>query len=215
MNNMPELNNSEKETQRIEAFSDGVFAIAITLLVLQLHVPKAEELGSSTLLAVLVQDWRSHAALIISFLTILIMWFNHHKLFNFIHRTDHVFPYLNGLLLLTIAIVPWPTALVAEYWGNPQEETAAMIYCSLSIVMSVSFNILWRYATNKGRLLGRNVNMEEVARITNHYRFGPLMYVVALVLAYWRASAGIAMCLALAIFFAFTGAIDTGKFKSS
>jgi len=102
-----------RETGRVEAFSDGVFAIAVTLLVLDLKVPKPGDLGGESLLSALARQWPAFLAYLTSFATILVMWVNHHKMFNHIRRTDDRFLFLNGLLLLFVTFVPFPTALVA------------------------------------------------------------------------------------------------------
>ena len=103
-----------KETARIEAFSDGVFAIAITLLVLDLKVPRGMAEGRD-LLAALVGQWPAYLAFVTSFATIGIMWINHHRMFTLIGRTDDGLLVLNGLLLLGVTFVPFPTGVLAEY----------------------------------------------------------------------------------------------------
>jgi len=108
----------EKETARIEAFSDGVFAIAITLLILEIKVP--QEAGSEEALTkALARQWPSYVAFLSSFATIGIMWINHHRLFTHIRRIDHGLLVLNSLLLLAVVVVPFPTALLAAHWGGP------------------------------------------------------------------------------------------------
>src|SRR5438876_9124079 len=117
----------EKETGRIEAFSDGVFAIALTLLILDIHVP--HDLPAGTwLLDALWQQWPTYIAFIMGFSTIGIMWINHHRLFNLIKRSDHWLLVFNTMLLFGITIVPFPTSLVAQYFGHPGEQTAALVY---------------------------------------------------------------------------------------
>src|ERR1044071_3471000 len=101
---------AEHETGRIEAFSDGVFAIAITLLVLDLKVPM-ERHGDRELLTALAQQWPTYLAYVTSFSTILIMWINHHRVFSLIGRADDRLLFYNGLLLLGVSIVPFPTSL--------------------------------------------------------------------------------------------------------
>src|SRR5207244_3471037 len=120
----------QKETARVEAFSDGVFAIAITLLVLDLKVPRAHP-PDENLLAYLLSQWPTYAAFLSSFTTIGIMWLNHHRLFNLIGRVDTPLMIYNGLLLLGVTLTPWPTALVAEYHGRPGEMLAALVYTGL------------------------------------------------------------------------------------
>jgi len=103
---------AENETGRLEAFSDGVIAVAITLLVLDIKVPHATDLGGGTLLRALSHQWPVYLAYLTSFATILVMWLNHHNLFKQIKRVDHTLLLLNGLLLLGVTLVPFPTALI-------------------------------------------------------------------------------------------------------
>src|SRR5258708_340362 len=92
-----------KETGRVEAFSDGVFGIAMTLLVLDIKVPRTAELAGETSLATaLVRQWPAYISYVLSFLTVLIMWTNHHRLFRVVRRTDHTFLMINGLLLMFV-----------------------------------------------------------------------------------------------------------------
>ena len=108
---------SEKETGRLEAFSDGVFAVAITLLVFSLQVPSPSDniRTSSELVGYLLNHWPSYLAFFISFATILIMWISHHNMFKLIHKSDTLFMFANGFLLLLVTTVPFPTQLVATY----------------------------------------------------------------------------------------------------
>ena len=109
--------DEEKETGRIEAFSDGVFAIAITLLVLDIKVPQG--LGESTrLVTALIDQWPSYFAFLTSFFTIGIMWINHHRLFTHVRRVSHGLLIWNGILLMAVSLVPFTTKLVATYVGH-------------------------------------------------------------------------------------------------
>src|SRR5438093_9234247 len=105
----------EKQTGRIEAFSDGVLAIVITLLALDLRVPPIPEDRSVSLVSQLLKQWPVYLAFFISFMFVLVMWINHHRLFTAIRRSDNNLLLLNGLLLMGITVVPFGTALVAEY----------------------------------------------------------------------------------------------------
>ena len=113
----------EKETSRIEAFSDGVFAIAIALLILEIKVPTAE----NDLAAQLLRQWPSYVAFVISFAFIGIMWINHHRLFTHIRRADNALMILNLALLLGVTAVPYPTAVLAQHLNRGGQRTAAIL----------------------------------------------------------------------------------------
>src|SRR6266496_5950399 len=113
------------ETSRIEAFSDGVFAIAITLLILDVHVPPASQANLGRALA---RQWPTYAAYLISFAFIGIMWVNHHRLFNHIRRSDNGLMFQNLLLLLGVTFVPFPTALLAAHFGATDKTVAAVVF---------------------------------------------------------------------------------------
>ncbi len=129
----PNPPSSEKETGRLEAFSDGVIAVAITLLALDLGVPH-QEAGHPWhgLLQALADQWPIYLAYLLSFTTILIMWVNHHGLFKVIERVDHLFLLLNGALLLVITLFPFATILLADYIEQPDKKTAQVVYAGVS-----------------------------------------------------------------------------------
>src|SRR5690349_6439507 len=109
---------SERETTRVEAFSDGVFAIAMTLLILEITVPSAREgasMDNRALLHSLLALWPSYLAFLLSFGTVLVMWINHHGLFKHAHRADNRLLFANGFLLLVVTFIPFPTAVLAQY----------------------------------------------------------------------------------------------------
>jgi len=171
------------ETARVEAFSDGVLAIVVTLLVLELHVPR--ELTSERALgAALAHEWPAYLAFLTSFATVGIMWVNHHRLFTLIGRVDHWLLMLNLLLLLMICVVPFPTAIVAEYLGKDGARTATLVLGGVFVVTAIVFNFLWRYAAKDRRLLAPSVPQHIVDAQTRQYRFGPLFYFVSFLLAF-------------------------------
>jgi TMEM175 potassium channel family protein len=195
----------ERETGRVEAFSDGVFAIAVTLLVLDLKIPKPNELGGGDLLLAVARQWPTFLAYLTSFATILVMWVNHHKMFRHIRRIDDPFLFINGLLLLFVTFVPFPTALVADYLRHPQSRVAAAIYVGTYVALSIAFNLLWGYAASSRRLLAHDANLAEVAAIRRQYRKGPLLYAVTFALVFVWVPAGLLSCLLLAVYWALTG----------
>jgi uncharacterized membrane protein len=188
-------------TGRLEAFSDGVFAIAMTLLVLDMKVPHDLTPGR-TLAQALVDQWPTYLAFATSFATILIMWVNHHRLFTHIGRRDDGLLFSNGLLLLGVVLVPFPTALVAEYLGRSGQKTAALVYNSTFIAIALCFNLLWRSASTNGRLLRTDHDREAVRHITESFRLGPLFYVIALAVGLFSVTASLVVSCALAIYYA-------------
>lgn len=189
------------ETARVEAFSDGVFAIAITLLVLELKVPEAEEGGLGR---ALLEQWPMYLAFLTSFATIGIMWLNHHRLFLMIARSTHSLIMLNLLLLLGVTVVPFPTALIARNLDKPlNERIVALVYNGWFVLIAIAFNLLWRYASGGRRLLDPSVSDAELQAQSRQYMFGPLIYLVAWIVAFVSPVVSIAINLALALFFAF------------
>ncbi len=201
------------DTARLEAFSDGVFAVAITLLALDLHVPDPATLPHGPhggLVPVLLGQWPVYLAYGLSFLTILIMWINHHNLFRLIRRTDHLFLLLNGLLLLSVTTVPFATSLLATYLLQPDKRAAQVVYSAVSLAMAIAFNRMWAYASRDRRLLGPDADERMVRGVTRAYRFGPLIYTVTVVLALLSAEASLALCILLALFFALPRRVRRG-----
>ncbi len=187
-----------KETARVEAFSDGVFAIAITLLVLDLKVPSEQPLATG-----LLAQWPVYVAYLISFAFILIMWVNHHWMFQHIARIDSPFMMLNGLLLLGVSVVPFPTNLVAQYVLTDDQRLAASVYSGWFFLIAICFNLLWGYASSNGRLLSAHDHDAGLAQVISaRYRWGPILYFVAFALALVSAPASLALNLLLAIYFA-------------
>lgn len=186
-------------TSRLEAFSDGVFAIAITLLVLEFGVDTAtHDLGSQ-----LLHIWPSYLAYVTSFLTIGVIWVNHHALFDFVGRVDRALLFLNSLLLMVVAFTPFPTRLIAGFLrqgGN--EETAALAYGITFVVMAVIFQLLWRYMATGRRLIRPEVSQEAVDDISRAYLPGVPIYAGATLVALASPLASIALYLAIALFYA-------------
>ena len=204
--NKPPATFERNETVRIEAFSDNVFAIAITLLVLGIKAPRANELGAEGgLLTTLINLWPHYLAFVTSFITILSQWVNHHRIFSFIQRTDHPFLYWNGLLLLFITFMPFPSALLAEQLLHPGARVAGAVFVGTFVAIAFSFKGLWYHASKNGRLLARNVDDREIQQITRQYRFGPIMYLAAFALSFVSVSLSVGLCMCLAVFFAFQG----------
>lgn len=187
----------QTETNRIEAFSDGMFAIAITLLILEIKVPAP---GSGGLGKALLQQWPSYLAFLLSFFYIGVMWMNHHRMFTHIRRSNDTLLILNLLLLLGVTAVPFPTAVLAAHLGTPDQRTAALFYNGVYVVIALFFNVLWRYAVRR-ELLDKSLT-SSAAMITRQYAVGPLMYALCMVLAFFNVRVSLGLNVALAVYFA-------------
>ena len=186
------------ETARLETFADGVFAIAITLLILEIAVPHVET--GESLGAALADQWPSYAAYMVSFITIGIMWVNHHYMFTLIQRSTHSFLMLNVLFLMPIAALPWPTALVAEYIrDHSARPVATLVYGGTMVAIAIMYNGVWRYAVHRG-LLRRDVDPDAIRRASRGYLAGPTGYAVAALLALVNAWISLLLFAAFAVY---------------
>lgn len=163
--------NSSKETQRIEAFSDGVFAIAITLLILEIHVPT--EKAGTTLLESLKEEWTSFLALLIGFFTLLVCWINHHFMFTMIHKSNSKLLLLNGLKLLVVTITPFSTALLAKNIESSWQNASISIYALNFTLMGVAMTALWFYAKSQGFVTAKSD--VELKVINRFYAFASII----------------------------------------
>lgn len=169
------------DTGRLETFADGVFAIAITLLVLGIRVPEAHEDLATALLA----QWPSFFAYAVSFLTIGIMWVQHHRLFTVIRRSNPTFAMINVVFLLFIAFVPFPTEVLAQRVNAPGWSLATVLYGGTMVAIAIMFNAIWAYAAARGGHLLRG-NPNDVARRVGArgYGWGPPLYAAITLLAF-------------------------------
>lgn len=185
-------------TGRLEAFSDGVFAIAITLLVLGIHVPPRD----AALGPALLDQWPVFLAYLVSFLTIGIMWINHHKLFEVIRRSTTTLAFINVVFLMVIAFVPYPTEVLAERLGNGVDvQLATIFYGATMTLIAVLFNALWLYAARRGgHLLRTDFDPGVHGTATRGYQFGPLIYLAITATALLSPLVAVALFLAYAVY---------------
>ena len=212
MSEAPPQERDSKETARLEAFSDGVFAIAITLLALNLKFPSlAEEKLPHGLAEDLLKQWPTYLAFVTSFFTILVMWVNHHGLFKLLRRADSSLLYANGFLLMVVTAVPFPTSLLADYLVGPAASLACGLYAGYFVMVSVAYQILWWTAAWNRRLLHHAISPELVRGINARYLSGPPLYLMAAGVAWLNPLASIVICCALWIFWAWVGWGSYGK----
>ena len=190
-------------TGRLEAFSDGVIAIAITLLVLDIHVPGPEE--GRSLAGALGRQWPEYVAYAVSFLTIGVIWVNHHAMLRRLAAANHTVLVLNVLLLMTIALLPFTTALMAVYLRSGHgDHLAAAIYAGSFLTMGVTFFAMQRYVLfgAGGALVQSTIDQAARDRIRRRNQAGLVPYAVAVALAPLSAYATFAVCGAVALFYA-------------
>jgi uncharacterized membrane protein len=184
---------------RLEAFSDGVFAIAITLLVLT--IPTPDDYGR--LGHALAQQWPAYAAYLVSFTVIGIMWLNHHTIFGHFDHVDRNLAYLNLALLATIAFLPYPTGIFGEALRRAQgERTAAVFYSLVMTLNAMSWTALWLYGSTRRRLLVPAFPEEQRRTATVVFMSGTLVYPATILIALLNAYACLAVHGALAVFYA-------------
>jgi uncharacterized membrane protein len=195
---------SESTTTRLEAFSDGVFAIAITLLVLEIRLPGEPEIealgGLGPALGAL---WPSYAGYVISFVTIGIMWANHHNVIKLISSVDHGLMVWNLLLLMAISFTPFPTAVMADYLPHAgwDRNLAVAFYCGSFTLTAFFYNLLWRHAAHERRLIHGHVSDARVQAVTRAYWPGTFLYGAATATAFVNVAAALVIVTGLALFY--------------
>jgi uncharacterized membrane protein len=182
-------------SQRVEAFSDAVFAIAATLLVLDLAVPPRDSTPSGGLAAALAHQWPGYFAYLVSFLVIGIIWVNHHTVFARVRRVDRPVLFVNLALLLVVSALPFPTRLLAEYLTAPGDShIAAAIYSAAMFAMGLTYALLW-LAEREDRAANRTALLRFAA--------GNVVYLATIGLAFVNAVATLAVHAAIALYYCF------------
>lgn len=195
-------------TDRLETFADGVFAIAATLLILNVDAQIRRD--QPDLGAVLRHIWPSYIAYAASFITIGIMWVNHHTIMSQVGRSDRRFLLANIGLLMCIAFFPFTTRLVAEHVRGGGAEAAALAYGFTAVATAIMFNVTWFYAALGGRLLRQDADPSVVTGITRSYIPGPWIYLAATLVAFASPIASIVLFGVVALFYVVESSIFGG-----
>jgi uncharacterized membrane protein len=185
----------QMETARLETFSDGVFAIAATLLILDVKLPQG---GSVT--HGLLEIWPSYLAYALAFVTIGIMWINHHTVFRQIATVDRTFLTINIFFLMVIAFVPFPTRVLAEHLQH-DSKAAAFAYGVVMTLMAAMYGALWFYAATGRRLIAADADQRTVSGISRSFRPGVPIYAISTLSALLSAWLAVALYLAIAAFY--------------
>jgi uncharacterized membrane protein len=186
----------EKETTRVEAFSDGVFAIALTLLIFTIKVPDLDALVTKEkLYLALVKLWPSYLAFLMSFAAVLIMWINHHGFFKYLRKINTAFLFANGFLLLTVTFINFPTSVLAQYFETPAVNIAAAFYCGALLMINISYNLLWFSSAFKRRLVKEEISDALIIKIRNAYWLGFFVYLAAFAISFYLPYVGLLMSI--------------------
>jgi TMEM175 potassium channel family protein len=183
------------ETRRLEAFSDGVFAIAITLLALNLQVPELIAATPHALATTLAARWPTYLSFLLSFVTLLIAWVYHHRLLEGVQVAGTRLFFTNGMLLLVVSSVPFPTALLGAFLTTPAASVACAIYAAYIGLLNGGYNLLW-WEVERPRRQSEGPGWRPPTSMTLSYLGFPC-YLVAAGLAFWRPAVTLVICGAL------------------
>ena len=177
----------ENENARLEAFSDGVFAIAITLLIIDIKIPSVEQIyNKQQLWLTLKHLLPSIFAFLLSFITILITWVNHHEALKFVEKSSPPFVYANGLLLLTVVFVPFPTSMLGEFVFTDRASPAVMLYSSVFALQAFGWTLMCTTALRSSRpLINTSIGKRYARQNLNRSYYAIALYSICAVLAYW------------------------------
>ena len=162
----------QKETGRIEAFSDGVFCVAMTLLALEIGVAAKNTASNEALLQSLLRLWPVYLSYFISFINVLLAWMGHHGLFKYLRNTDNGVMITNGFLLMLIALVPFPTKTLGLFLQTGAFKAAVIFYTGYFVLISLAFRLLWWAACSRPHLLVHGISKAEIRKITRSENLG-------------------------------------------
>ncbi len=189
---------------RLEAFSDGVFAIAITLLVLQFTLPSDTNVTSNGLASAVFNGAAvgKFVSYILSFVIIGIIWVNHHITFRYIRRMNRKLLSLNIIFLMCVSFIPYPTALLGKYLPDPvQQYFAAQFYSGTMFITSSAFYLIWLYGVRNGRLVGNDVDMALVNRHSGRGLLAPGLYLLSFIVAFFNVWISLAIYAIIGVLF--------------
>lgn len=178
-----QLGQPDKETARIEAFSDGIFCVAITLLAIEIGIDTKSTSSEHDLAQALAQLWPKYLAYAISFVNVLLAWVGHHGLFRRIRVADKYVMIANGLLLMVIALVPFPTKTLGLATGTPSFRVAAILYTGYFVLVSCCFRLLWFAASRHRDGLVQGTTELEIRATTRAENLGLLSNTVIMIIA--------------------------------
>jgi len=169
------------------AYFDAIFAIALTLLVIEIRIPEHSQ--HENLLIILGHEWPKFISFLISFMIISVVWFNHHTMFHYIKKIDHTLILLNMVLLLNVIAIPFCSSILGEFAeaGDENSRIAALVYGGWITLGGIPFNLIWNYALKHRELLHDGCDMDDLFNMKKHFFRGPFLYLFVTLLALLNA----------------------------
>jgi len=190
----------QKETLRVETFSDGVFCIAVTLLSIEIGVEVKNNATNRDLLHTLIEKWPICLAYVISFVNVLLAWIGHHSLFKQLHKTDNSVMITNGLLLMLVALVPFPTKTLGLFLLTGALKTAVIFYTAYFVLISLAFRMVWHAATRNGDLLIHGITESQIKQTTRSENIGLVCNTVIMAFAFINPWIALALSFAMWVY---------------
>lgn len=198
-NNSSEI-QLQKETLRIETFSDGVFCIAVTLLSLEIGVKLKNEISNSTLTNALISQWPICLAYVISFVNVLLAWIGHHGLFKMLQKSGNSIMITNGMVLMLVALVPFPTKTLGTFLLTGGFKTAVIFYTAYFVLISLSFRLLWYAASRRKENLVHGITQKQIRLTTRNENIGLLCNAIIFGVAFINPWAALALSFAMWVY---------------
>ena len=190
----------QKETLRVETFSDGVFCIAVTLLSIEIGVELHGEVTNKGLQHALLAKWPICLAYVISFINVLLAWIGHHGLFKMLRKSDNSIMITNGLLLMLVALVPFPTKTLGLFLLSDALKTAVIFYSGYFVLISLAFRLLWFAASRNKDLLIHDITERQINQTTRNENIGLICNAIVLTVAFVNPWAALALSFAMWVY---------------
>ena len=194
-----------KETLRIETFSDGVFCIAVTLLSIEIGVEMHGDITNAGLQHALLEKWPICLAYVISFINVLLAWIGHHGLFKMLRKTDSSIMIANGLLLMLVALVPFPTKTLGQFLQTDAIKTVVIFYTGYFVLISLAFRLLWFLASRKKDLLIHHITAKQIQQTTKNENIGLICNAIIFGVAFINPWAALALSFGMWVYWVVFG----------
>jgi uncharacterized membrane protein len=191
-------------TSRLQALADGIFSIAMTLLIFEIHLPLVRPTAAE-LPHALIELWPRFASFALSFVTLGFSWIGHHNQYAAIQRVDRTFLWINIVFFLFIVLVPFSSALLGEY---PGEQLTVVLYAGNLVAAGALLLIHWTYATTRARLVDPGIHADLVASTKRRVGIAPAAYSLAIALSFLDVRLSWAVCIAVPLYFMLPGRVD-------